>query len=61
MRYAQRGKHIVSTQIEHHAVLHALDALRDDGFEITLLPVDERGLVDPAAFAGALRDDTMLA
>ena len=59
--YRKRGRHVVSTQIEHHAVLHALDALRDEGFEITLLPVDERGLVDPAAFANALRDDTVLA
>ena len=59
--YRTRGHHVVSTQIEHHAVLHALDALRDEGFEITLLPVDERGLIDPAAFANALRDDTVLA
>jgi cysteine desulfurase len=58
---AARGRHVVSTQIEHHAVLHALDALRDEGFEITLLPVDERGLVDPGRFAQALRDDTVLA
>ncbi len=59
--YRARGTHIVSTQIEHHAVLHALDALRDDGFDVTLLPVDERGSIDPAAFAAALRDDTVLA
>jgi cysteine desulfurase len=59
--YRKRGRHVVSTQIEHHAVLHALDALREEGFEITLLPVDERGLIDPAAFANALRDDTVLA
>ena len=59
--YGKLGRHVVSTQIEHHAVLHALDALRDEGFEITLLPVDERGLIDPAAFANALRDDTVLA
>jgi cysteine desulfurase len=56
----ERG-HVVSTAIEHHAVLHALDALRDDGFEITLLEVDERGVVDPAAFEAALREDTLLA
>ncbi|MGB6986630.1 MAG: cysteine desulfurase family protein [Candidatus Aquilonibacter sp.] len=57
----RRGTHIISTQIEHHAVLHALDALREEGFEVTLLPVDERGLVDPAVFMRALRDDTVLA
>jgi cysteine desulfurase len=56
-----KGAHVVSTQIEHSAVLHALDALRDEGFEITLLPVDERGLVDPVDFARSLRDDTVLA
>jgi cysteine desulfurase len=59
--HRDRGRHIVSTQIEHHAVLHALDALRDEGFDVTLLPVDERGLVDPQSFTGALRDDTVLA
>jgi len=59
--YRSRGAHIVSTQIEHHAVLHALEALRDEGFDVTLLPVDERGAIDPAAFAAALREDTVLA
>jgi cysteine desulfurase len=59
--HRSRGSHIISTQIEHSAVLHSLDALRDEGFEITLLPVDERGLVDPATFTRALRDDTVLA
>ena len=54
-------RHLVSSAIEHHAVLHALDALRDDGYKITLLDVDENGLVDPAEFAAALRDDTLLA
>ncbi|HEY5340450.1 MAG TPA: cysteine desulfurase family protein [Candidatus Aquilonibacter sp.] len=59
--WSARGRHVVSTAIEHHAVLHALDALAAEGFEITLLPVDERGLVDPERFARALRDDTVLA
>jgi cysteine desulfurase len=59
--FADRGRHIVSTTIEHHAVLHALDVLRDEGFDITLVPVDERGLVDPAAFELAIRPDTILA
>ncbi len=57
----ERGRHVVSTAIEHHAVLHALDALAAEGFEITLLPVDDRGLVNPAAFERGLRDDTVLA
>jgi cysteine desulfurase len=60
-RQKARGRHIVSTASEHHAVLHALDALQADGFEITLLPVSASGEVSPAAFAAALRPDTILA
>lgn len=56
-----RGRHILSTRIEHHAVLHALDALSDRGFVVELLAVDECGRVDPDAFAAALRADTILA
>ncbi len=56
-----RGKHIVASAIEHHAVLHALDVLAADGYEISLLAVDGRGAVDPAAFEVALREDTVLA
>jgi cysteine desulfurase len=56
-----KGKHLVSTAIEHHAMLHALDALREEGFAVTLLAVDGEGRVDPAAFAQALRPDTILA
>ncbi len=58
---ATRGRHVISTAIEHHAVLHALQALEGEGFKITLLPVDERGLVGVADFRAALRDDTILA
>lgn len=57
----ERGRHIVSSAIEHHAVLHALDALRDEGFEATLLAVDAQGRVDPQAFAAALTPGTTLA
>lgn len=56
-----RGRHVVSAVTEHHAVLHALDALRDEALEISLLPVDEAGRIDPQTFAAALRDDTVLA
>jgi cysteine desulfurase len=56
-----RGRHIVSTVIEHHAVLHSLEALRDEGFEITLLAVEADGCVSPEAFASALHADTVLA
>lgn len=56
-----RGRHLLSCASEHHAILHALDALRDEGFEVTLLAVDGEGRVDAGAFAAALRDDTILA
>lgn len=51
-------KHIVSTVFEHHAVLHALDKLKKQGFEVTLVPVDERGLVSVQDVAAAIRPDT---
>ena len=57
----ERGRHIVTIGIEHHAVLHACDALRDEGFEVEVLEVDARGRLDPERFASALRDDTILA
>lgn len=53
--------HVVATAIEHHAVLHALDGLRELGCDVTLVPVDADGSVDPERFAAALRDDTVLA
>ena len=56
-----RGRHVVTAATEHHAVLHATDVLRDEGFEVTVLGVDSQGLVDPAAFEAALRPDTVLA
>jgi cysteine desulfurase len=56
-----RGRHIVSAATEHHAILHALDALREDGWDVTLLAVDADGNVEPRAFAAALRPDTVLA
>jgi cysteine desulfurase len=56
-----RRGHVVASCIEHHAVIHALECLREDGFDVTLLPVGSQGLVDPAVFAAALRADTLLA
>ncbi|MDP9018147.1 MAG: cysteine desulfurase, partial [Candidatus Eremiobacteraeota bacterium] len=58
---AARGKHIISTRIEHHAVLHTLEVLAQDGWAIDYLDVDEHGLVRPEAFGAALRADTVLA
>ena len=57
-----RGRHIVTTPIEHEAVLASCDYLhRHHGFEITLVPVDRFGMVSTADFADALRDDSTLA
>lgn len=56
----KRGKHIISTKIEHHAVLHSLEALEKEGFEVTYLDVDSEGRVSPEQVASAVRDDTIL-
>ncbi len=53
-------KHIVSTAFEHHAVLHTLDKLSKEGFEVTLLPVHENGIVLPEEVEKAIRPDTCL-
>ena len=53
-------KHIISTAIEHHAVLHTLNKLEKEGFEITLLPVGEKGIVTPEQVKDAIREDTCL-
>ncbi|MBR5407785.1 MAG: IscS subfamily cysteine desulfurase [Lachnospiraceae bacterium] len=53
-------KHIISTAFEHHAVLHTLNKLKDEGFEITLLDVHEDGIVRAEEVREAIRDDTCL-
>ena len=58
---ARKGKkHIVSTAFEHHAVLHTLEKLKNEGFEITLLDVHENGLILPEQVEQAIREDTCL-
>jgi cysteine desulfurase len=52
--------HLVVSAVEHHAVLHAAHALRDQGFEVTELPVDADGIVDPADLAATIRPETCL-
>ena len=57
----KNGKmHIVSTAFEHHAVLHTLEKLKEEGFEITLLDVHEDGLIRPEEAEAAIREDTCL-
>ncbi len=58
--HADKGKHIISTPIEHHAVLHPLEDLAKQGFEITYVKVDKNGLVDPQEVITAIRPDTIL-
>lgn len=53
-------KHIISTEFEHHAVLHTLDRMREQGFDVTLVPVNENGIVKPEDIENAIRDDTAL-
>lgn len=58
---AKKGKkHIISSKFEHHAVLHTLQALEKEGFEITLVDVHENGVVDPKEIKDAIREDTAL-
>ena len=58
---ARKGKkHIISTAFEHHAVLHTLEKLEKEGYEVTLLPVHENGVVTPEDVAAAIREDTAL-
>lgn len=59
-RMGKQGKHIVTTAVEHHAILHPMQRLREQGFEVTYLQPDRLGRVTLEQLADALRDDTVL-
>lgn len=59
-KYEKKGKHIITSTVEHHAVLHACEDLARNGFDITYLPVDEYGMITPKQVEDAIREDTIL-
>ena len=59
-KHQAKGKHLVVSSVEHFSILHPVRALEKEGFEVSYLPVDEHGLVDPGQVARSLRPDTVL-
>jgi cysteine desulfurase len=59
-RFGKRGKHIITTAIEHHAILHCMKELESQGYEVTYLQPDEEGRISPESLKESLRKDTIL-
>ena len=59
-RYGDKGKHIITTNVEHHAILHTCEYLEKQGYSVTYLPVDQDGLVTAEQVAASIRPDTIL-
>jgi cysteine desulfurase len=60
LRYKDKGNHIITTSIEHMSVMNALKDLQKSGFEVTTIPVDKDGLLDPGQVKNAITDKTIL-
>lgn len=59
-KYSDKGRHIITSAIEHHAVLHTCEHLKKNGFKVTVLPVDEHGIISIEDLRKALTDETIL-
>ena len=59
--FSAKGNHVITTKIEHHAILHTCEYLEKHGIEVTYLDVDSEGFVNPADFEAAIKDNTILA
>ena len=58
--YRDKGRHLITSQVEHHAILDVCKRLEKDGYQVTYLPVDRHGMVDPATVARAITPKTVL-